>query len=187
MSFPHTPSLGSPEFLWKSQSARMVSGPKIPSTRPQSKPRRVRLPWRSTTSSPRRFGAVNWRRRSPRRQPASTSADQVAASHSPVSERCRERWNSATAAVVDSPKRPSSTFETAKPREVSRRWRSRTASPAAPEVSGNRSGIRRTPGAGRSCSWRRRSGDGHRLRRTTTSLGCSSPDSAWRYRDARPR
>ena len=66
VSGPYTASALSPQFDWKSASARAVSGPKMPSTRPQSNPRRAKLDWRSTTSSPRMFGEVSSSRRSPR-------------------------------------------------------------------------------------------------------------------------
>ena len=46
----------SPLLRWKSASATAVSGPKMPSTRPASKPRRPSRAWSSATSSPRVIG-----------------------------------------------------------------------------------------------------------------------------------
>ena len=77
VSGPHTPSGAVPQFDWNSSSARAVLGPRMPSTRPQSKPSRPSRDCSSATSSPRRFGEVRNSSRSPSFQLASTSAVQV--------------------------------------------------------------------------------------------------------------
>jgi len=68
-------------------SALAVSGPRIPSTRPGSKPRRPSRRWSSATSSPRRLGRRRWSGRSPSTQLASTSACHVTSSHTPSAVR----------------------------------------------------------------------------------------------------
>ena len=98
---PQTPSTSSPQLRWKSSRARAVAGPKMPSTRPQSNPRRPSSVCSVPTSSPRWNGAISRSGRSPSRHDASTSASQVGSSQSPWAWRPRCSWNARTASCVD--------------------------------------------------------------------------------------
>ena len=129
VSGPHTPSTYRPELRWKSSSARVVPGPKIPSTRPQSNPIRASMACSSLTSSPRRFGATSTSSRSPSRHVASTIAFQVSSSQTPVSRRPRWRWNVRNASSVDAQNKPASAPAGGNPAAPRRRCRSRMASP----------------------------------------------------------
>ena len=75
-------------------------GPRMPSTRPQSKPSRPSRDCSSATSSPRRFGEVRNSSRSPSFQLASTRAVQVCSSQRPSQRRPRPVWKARTAASV---------------------------------------------------------------------------------------
>ena len=148
---PHTPSTSRPQLRWKSSRARAVSGPKIPSTRPQSNPRRPSIDCRAPTSSPRRLGAASRSGRSPSRHDASTRASQVTSSQAPWSCRPRPRWKARTASRVAASKEPASAPKAANPAPRRRRWRSRIASPCCPGVRERKPEIPRAPAAAGSC------------------------------------
>ena len=94
---PTIPSTGRPALRWNSARAAEVASPKIPSTRPGSKPRAPRRCWSSATSSPRSIGVRRYRKRSPRRKPASTRVSQVWRPQIPSTRRPRRCWKASTA------------------------------------------------------------------------------------------
>ena len=159
VSGPQTPSSGSPEFRWRSWRAAVVSGPKMPSTRPQSNPKRARIRCSSATSSPRRFGAVSMSSRSPSAQPDSTRSDQVSSSQLPVGGIPCDAWKEVTASFVESPNQPLSVARIGYDDRISRRWRSLTASPRSPWVSGSCPEMFRTPRGEPICSSLRQFGE----------------------------
>ena len=148
---PQIPSTSRPQLRWKSSSALAVSGPKMASTRPQSKPSLPSSVCSVPTSSPRRFGASSFSGRSPRRHDASTRASQVASSHVPCWCRPRSRWNALTAATVGSSNDPASLPNGANPAPPRRRCRSRIASPCCPGIRERKPEIRRAPAAAGPC------------------------------------
>jgi hypothetical protein len=102
VSVAHTPSAVRPTLRWNSASATAVAGPKIPSTRPGSKPRRPSSRCSSATSSPRAYVEPRLSVRSPSSQLASTNVCQVTSSHTPLAGSPLAVWNAVTAAWVPS-------------------------------------------------------------------------------------
>ncbi len=103
VSAPRIASTGSPRLRWKSASAIAVLRPKMPSTRPVSKPRAERRRCRSATSSPRSIARRWYKNRSPSLNPASTNAAQVWGPHVPSTRRPLRCWKASTAARVPGP------------------------------------------------------------------------------------
>jgi hypothetical protein len=94
---PAMPSTGRPTLRWKSPSAIDVWSPKMPSTRPVSKPRALRRCCSSATSSPRSMGRADKGTGRPagtgldQRRPGLRTADPVHPQASPVLERLDRR------------------------------------------------------------------------------------------------
>ena len=180
---PQVPSGGMPMLRWNSWTARSVTGPKRPSTRPVLKPRSSRRRWSAMTSSPVcQVPGRCTRTRSPRRQLASSSARQVARPTMPseLSPRCCWKARTARSTPV-SYSSDAAASSSRRSRRASRSRMSETTSPRSPSrkaagaVAGSGIDVLLGPGG---CSWGRLVAGGWSLhgalvRRDTSTPGCS--------------
>ena len=95
-----------PASRWNCRSAASVSGPRMPSSRPASKPSALSRRWSTPTSSPRSIGRRRYSSRSPRRKELSTNAPQVSGPQMPSTRSPRASWNARTASSVAASKVP---------------------------------------------------------------------------------
>ena len=136
---PAIPSTLRPALRWNSRSAAPVSGPRMPSSRPASKPSRLRVRWSAATSSPRRFGAAQVEQPVAELEPTLDERGPGLGSDDAVDpDRPRASWNSRTAASVSRAEDAELVRRDRAARQPTRRcWRSRTASPRSPPVAGH--------------------------------------------------
>ena len=149
---PQMPSTSRPQLRWKSSSAPAVSGPKMPSTRPQSNPS---LP----SSRLQRADVVAAQVRSQQLAVAGHRVATMPRRGRATSPRrtCRGRAVRGRAGTPGRPRAvggsndPASAPTGANPAPARRRCRSRIASPCCPGIRERKPEIRRAPAATGSC------------------------------------